>query len=138
VWHRLPPLLRRVRIEHTLVVAIMATTMVSAVVAGFLMGRPQARLAPPLAALVVVPPMFLERRRAIRYVTSALGITALEASRLLSTPTCRTSVWLRPPASALLVPARPIATSPSSATAAATAPQAPAIDHDNEVTRIGG
>jgi hypothetical protein len=137
VWHRLPPLLRRVRIEHTLLVAVMITTLISAAVAGFLMGMPEARLAPALVALAAVPPMFLERRRAIRYVTSSLGVTALEASRLLSTPTCRTSVWLRPPASALLQPGTPNGTSrPATERRARVTTPSPVVAHDDEVTRI--
>ncbi len=72
--------------------------------------------------MVLVVLAFIERRRTVKQIAAMLGTTPAEASKIISTPTWRTSVWQRDPAAKLIrrepgAPAGTLVQTPVTATA---------------------
>jgi hypothetical protein len=102
VFDRLPPSVSRVRLHFALLFGFIVGIYMP-----LLIGSSLALGAAPFAGVQFVPIflvvlLFLERRRAVKRTAALLGIGSVEASRILSTPTWRTSVWQRDPAAKLL------------------------------------
>jgi hypothetical protein len=79
--------------------------------------------------------MFVTRGRMTTYVSRSLGMTTMEASRILGLKSWQTAAWRSGPASTLL---RWDATGQAPRGAPEGAPtvaRAPAVDRNNEVTR---
>ena len=103
---RLPSSLSRVRLHFTLFFGFIFGIYLPLLI-GF-----GATLGAPLAGIQFVPVflvvlLFIERRRIVRQTAALLGINSAEASKILSAPMWRTSVWQRDPAVKLLRPELP-------------------------------
>jgi hypothetical protein len=100
VWNRLPKKLRYFRIYRSFMQIYAFAVMIPSLL---LFRNTQSPLlvvwAIQVAAMIFV---FMERRRAAKFVRAKTGATATEASAILTTPTWGASVWRRPPASLLL------------------------------------
>jgi hypothetical protein len=103
VWDRLPRPLRRFRVCLG-ISQIFGPGIFAPLYMGLTFTRqlPGVRLSLVLTLLALVTLMFLLRHRATRYVGAAAGLGAAEASRVVSTPTWRASVWRRAPVASLL------------------------------------
>ena len=103
VWDRLPPRIRRLRIQMTvgfcLLVGIAIPTQLGLIATG---GSPAARNALTIVMLAFMTLMFVTRSRMTRYVSQSLGMTTMEASRVLSLKSWQTAAWQSGQASTLL------------------------------------
>ncbi|MGH8526195.1 MAG: hypothetical protein ACREXY_18905, partial [Gammaproteobacteria bacterium] len=136
VWDRLPPRVRRLRIQTTvgfcLLVGIAVPTQLGLIATG---GPPAARIWVVIFMAACMTFMFVTRSRMTTYVSKSLGTTMMEASRILSLKSWQTAAWRSGPASTLL---RWDATGQAprrSPEGAPTVASAPAVDRSNEVTR---
>jgi hypothetical protein len=144
VWDRLPPRIRRLRIAFAVGCCYLVGLSVPVSLGLVLRSWPQLRLAVSLSTFLILPLLFLERGRTTKYVADTLGVAPIDASRILSTPSWRTTVWQRPPASALLQPGAPPGAGPrrpdtaatQSDTASTTRLAATQDDRANDVTRM--
>ena len=136
VWDRLPPLVRRLRIQMTvgfcLLVGITVPTQLGLIATG---GSSAARIAVVMLMLACMTFMFVTRSRMTRYVSQSLGMTTMEASRVLSLKSWQTAAWQSGQASTLLrwdvTGQAPRVSSDGTPTVAA-----PAQDPTNQVTRL--
>lgn len=137
VWDRLPPRIRRLRVQSALTFFLMVGIYLPVQVGLLLAGvAPQIRTALPIVAITLISLLFVERSRTTKYVAKTLGLTPIEASKILSTASWRSSVWQRRPASALL---RASATTGAPRPPSDTAPAAVAASQGNRadaVTRL--
>jgi tRNA A-37 threonylcarbamoyl transferase component Bud32 len=103
VWDRLPGAVRLFRAYRgallIYVVALFIPIQLVALIGG---GAPALRNGLLPILLPLIAGVFAIRRRAIALIRNRTGVTDVDASRLLNTPTWRTSVWRRPPAASLL------------------------------------
>jgi len=104
VWSRLPVEMRRFRAvrgagKFYVFAVFMPLVAISTVGPRRL---PLVQSAIAAGWLVAVAALWTERYRATRMVLDKTGVTKLQASAILNTPTWRASAWRRPPASALL------------------------------------
>jgi hypothetical protein len=124
IWERLPARIRRVRVYFAITLAWTFWIYVP-VMLGLMLSRSaparQVFMEVFLGGVLVIG--YLQRRRAIKEISGVLGISAIEASKIMSAPSWRTSVWHRAPAASLLrgetrSPARsgPLATATSAVT----------------------
>ncbi len=103
VWDRLPPRLRQFRIVKGLLLSYMfAMFLPFQLTATWGRSLPALRQLLWAAALAGLSLMFILRRRAVKDIHARSGVTAVEASALLNTPTWRLSTWRRSPISSLL------------------------------------
>lgn len=103
VWDRLPRAVRLFRAYRgALLIYVMAVFIPIQLVALIGGDAPVLRsgLLPIMFALIAG--LFAIRRRARALIKNRTGATDVDASRLLNTPTWRTSVWRRPPTASLL------------------------------------
>jgi hypothetical protein len=102
VWDRLPEPIRRVRLHFALFFAFFFGIYLPLFI-GLLASRgPRGIQGLQIIPLVVVALLFAERQRTLKRTAATLGISSAEASKIMSTPTWRTSVWQRGPAAALI------------------------------------
>jgi serine/threonine protein kinase len=103
VWDRLPARLRRVRL-HFAILAVCTFGIYIPLVIGLQLWRrpPAVQLTVQAIWLVVCVLLFVERQRAIKHIAATLGISSAEASKIISTPTWRTSAWQRGAAASLI------------------------------------
>jgi hypothetical protein len=81
-------------------------------------GSPEGVQYLPFLVMLVV---FVERRRVTKEIAAKLGTSTTEASKILSTPTWRTSAWQRGPGATLIrAPAKKAPAHPTAAPAPAT------------------
>jgi hypothetical protein len=113
VWDRLPSSIRRLRFHFALFASFTLGIYLPLFIGLPLTGRPFVTFGVTLEAvwLVVFVLLFAERRLAMKQIASALGTSPAETSKIMSTPSWRTSVWRRGPA-ATLIRERPAASGP--------------------------
>jgi hypothetical protein len=106
VWTRLPRPVRQFRACLGVAQAFSGAVFLPLYAGLLLSGHPEGAwswiLVPPM--FLVTALMFVTRHRATKYVSAATGLSAWDASRLVSTPTWRASAWRRGPAASLLRP----------------------------------
>lgn len=103
VWDRLPPRVRRLRVQSTVVFGLLIGIAIPIQIGIFATGRMSA-VRIPLAVFIVACAAFgaLARVRMTKYVSSTLRVPAAEASRILSLKSWQTAAWQSGPASDLL------------------------------------
>ena len=136
VWDRLPPRIRQLRIQMTvgfcLLVGIVVPAQLGLIAMG---GPPAARIAVFIAILACTTFMFVTRSRMTRYVSQSLGMTTMEASRVLSLKSWQTAAWQSGAAAMLL--RRDVSGPSSRASSDGTPTGAAPVEHPtNEVTRL--
>jgi hypothetical protein len=103
VWDRFPPRVRRMRIQMTvgffLMMGVALPTQLGLVATG---GPPAARAAGVLVLFSIAIFMVVTRSRMTRFVSQSLGMTTMEASRVLSLKSWQTAAWQSGHASTLL------------------------------------
>ncbi|HEY7188172.1 MAG TPA: serine/threonine-protein kinase [Vicinamibacterales bacterium] len=141
VWDRLPRAVRRLRIQTTVVFGLMfgiaIPTQLGLLLTG---GSSTATTALTFFMLACMTFMFVSRSRMTRYVSATLGMSTIEASRILSLKSWQTTAWQSGSASTLLrweAPGKTPRASPDAVptTDAATTAVEP-VDVSNEVTRL--
>ena len=102
-WARLPRELKRFRIYLGLMQAFVLSVFLPVQLLSIGNDDLAVMLLPTLAIQVVLMAVtFSERRRAAKFISAKTGVTPIEASAMVSTPTWRVTAWRRAPASALL------------------------------------
>ena len=102
-WGRLPREIKRFRI-YLGVMQVYVLAVFLPVQLLSIGSDSQAALLPIFAVqLILMALVFSERRRASKFISSKAGVTLIEASAIVSTPTWRVTAWRRAPASALLL-----------------------------------
>jgi hypothetical protein len=137
VWDRLPPRIRRVRTLFALMFCLMLGVYMPVQMGLLFAGKlPGVRTMLSIAVLALMALLFFERSRTTKYVATTLGLTPLEASKILSTPSWRASVWQRGAASALLRPTATTGARRPPADTARPAAVAAKVDQSDDVTRL--
>jgi hypothetical protein len=137
VWDRLPLRIRRLRVLFALNLCLMLGFFVPVQAGMLFTGKLlEVRTMLSVAALALMALMFFERSRTTKYVAATLGLTPMEASKILSTPSWRASVWQRGAASALLRPTTTTGTRRPPADTERPTFVAPKVDHADDVTRL--
>lgn len=137
-WSRLPREIKRFRICLGLMQLYVLTVFIP--VQFISMGSDDlaaAQLAVLALQLILMALTFNERRRAAKFISAKAGVTLIEASAIVSTPTWRITAWRRAPASTLLLGRAthaPIAT-PAPRDAATRLPDTGSSD---QATRLSG
>lgn len=136
VWDRLPSRVRQLRTQMSvgffLLIGIAIPTQVGLIATG---GPQAARTAAVIVILACVTFVFVTRSRMTAYVSQSLGVTTVEASRVLSLKSWQTMAWQSGTASMLLRP--DVTGEPSRGSSAATPKAAATVEHPtNEVTRL--
>jgi hypothetical protein len=136
VWDRLPRPVRRLRIQMTVVFCLMfgiaIPTQLGLLLTG---GSSTARTALSLFMLACMAFMFVARSRMTKYVSETLGMSTMEASRILSLKSWQTTAWRSASASTLLrweAAGKTLRQTPDAAPTTAVEP----VDPTNEVTRL--
>jgi len=103
VWDRLPARIRRVRLHFAIFAACTFGIYIPLFIGLQLWRRlPAVQVTVQGIWLVVCVLLFLERQRAVKQIAATLGTSSAEASKIMSTPTWRTSAWQRGPAASLV------------------------------------
>jgi hypothetical protein len=136
VWDRLPMRVRQLRIQMTvaflLMVGIAVPTQLGLIATG---GSPAARIAVAIVILVCLTFIVVTRSRMTKYVSRSLGMTTMEASRVLSLKSWQTAAWQSGAASMLL--RRDGSGQSSRASSDGTPTVTAPVEHPtNEVTRL--
>jgi serine/threonine protein kinase len=102
MWDRLPESIRRSRLHFGL-----ACVFIFGIYLPLFIGISAAFGAHAIQNLQYIPLLLLavlfgERRKATKAIAAKLGTSRMEASRIMSTPSWRTSVWQRGPAATLI------------------------------------
>jgi len=100
VWDRLPMRIRRFRFQAAVTLCLMLGLL--PLYFALNSSRPVLGWILPVIQIALVASMFIERGRTTKYVAATLGVSNADASRILSTPSWRTSVWQGEPAAQLL------------------------------------
>ena len=137
VWNRLPQPVRRLRIQMTVVFCLLFGIAIPTQLSLLLTsGSSTARSVVSAFMLACMSFMFLARSRMTRYVSTSLGMSMMEASRVLSLKSWQTAAWQSGSASTLLRWETAGGTSRPSSDAAPTTAVETAVDSSNEVTRL--
>jgi hypothetical protein len=137
VWDRLPRQVRHLRIQMTVVFCLVFGVGIPAQLGLILTnGSSTTKTAVTIFTLACMAFMFAARSRMTRYVANSLGMPTSEASRVLSLKSWQTAAWQSGSASTLLRWGASGHTPPASRDDAATVAAAPAVDTNNEVTRL--
>ena len=136
VWERLPLRVRRLRIQMTvalcLMVGIAVPTQLGLIATE---GPPAAKTAVALVIFACMTFIVVTRSRMTRYVSQSLGMTMMEASRVLSLKSWQTAAWQGGAASMLL--GGDLAGQSSRGSSDATPTVTAHVEHPtNEVTRL--
>jgi serine/threonine protein kinase len=103
-WVRLPQEIKRFRIYLGLLQVYVLTVFMPVQLLSIGSERLNtAQLAVFTIQLILMALTFSERRRAGRFISAKTGVTPIEASAIVSTPTWRATAWRRSPASTLLL-----------------------------------
>jgi serine/threonine protein kinase len=137
-WGRLPREIKRFRIYLGLMQAYVLTVFLPVQLLSIGNdGLVTAQLSVFVVQLVLMALLFNERRRAAKFISSKTGVTLIEASAIVSTPTWRVTAWRRAPASTLLLgrttPAPIAVPEPRDA-----ATQLPDSSSSDQATRLSG
>jgi len=120
MWDRLPRELRRFRAWKGLfLMYVWAVFMPVQILSPTKYDVPTLRRALYLITFGALAVNWVLARRARKYISAALAMSAVDASKILNTPTWRVSAWRRAPAVSLLVAAAPPPSSVESESAAA-------------------
>jgi hypothetical protein len=103
MWDRLPAPMRRVRTHFALFFAFMWGIYLPVFIGLMALRGPQRLEGLQFIPLLVILLLFLERRRAMKQIATTLKTNMAEASKIMSTPTWRTSAWQRGPAANLIL-----------------------------------
>ena len=102
LWDRLPAPIRRVRFHLALFFTCMFGVYFPLAIGLAVLRRPGAIRSLNIIPIVLLSLIFYERYRATKRIAATLGISSSDASRIMSTPSWRTSVWERGPAATLI------------------------------------
>jgi serine/threonine protein kinase len=130
MWDRLPRELRRFRAWKGLCLIYVWAVFIPVQVSLVRHRVPTLLRADYLITFGALAVLWVLRQRATKYISATLATSAVDASKILNTPTWRASVWRRAPTASLLVAAVPPPSSVESESAAAETRLAGANDDE--------
>jgi len=102
LFDRLPPPISRVRFHFALLCSFLFGIYLPVLIGLGVTQGMEAIAGLQFVPILLVAVLFIERRHTVKQTAALLGITSAEASRIIRTPTWRTSVWGRDPAVKLI------------------------------------